>query len=193
MPDLTRRALVAASAVLPWATAGASAEAGEPSLMPGSRTLVAYFTRSGNTRVIAGTIHRELKADLYEIRPVEPYPEDYEQTVAQAVRETQSGYEPPLAAPTAEMAAYGTVFLGLPIWGMTVPPVIRSFLHRYDLRGRNLKPFITHGGFGPGDSMDVLRALAPGATIDEPFVMEADQERRTLMEVRGWLGSIRHG
>ena len=49
-----------------------------------SRTLVAYFTRSGNTKVIASTVQRELKADLFEIRPAQPYPEDYEEIVAQA-------------------------------------------------------------------------------------------------------------
>ena len=193
MPDFTRRALMAASAVLPWATAGTAAEAGEPSAAPASKTLVAFFTRSGNTKVIAGTIHRELKADLFEIRPATPYPEDYEETVAQAERETQSQYEPPLAAFVANMTAYDTVFLGLPIWGTTAPPVIRSFLHRHDPHGKTLRPFITHGGYGPGDSMDVLRAHAVGATIAEPFVMEADQERRTLTQVRGWLGTVRHG
>ena len=51
--------------------------------------------------MIAGTLHRELKADLFEILPTHPYPEDYEQTVAQADGETKRGYEPPLAAPPA--------------------------------------------------------------------------------------------
>lgn len=48
-------------------------------------------------------------------------------------------------------------------------------------------PFITHGGFGPGSSMAVLADHAKGANIEPPFVMEADQERRTLNEVRSWL------
>ena len=193
MPDLTRRALVAASAALPWATAGAAAEAGEPAVAPASKSLVAFFTRSGNTKVIAGTIGRELKSDLFEIRPATPYPEDYEATVAQNVRELRARYEPPLVASVADMATYEVVFLGLPIWDTTAPPVIRSFLHRHDLRGKTLRPFITHGGYGIGDSLDVLRAHAPGASLVEPFVMEADQERRTLTQVRGWLAPLRHG
>ena len=60
--------------------------------------LVAYFTRTGNTLVIARQIRRALDADLFEIQPAEPYPEDYEETVAQATRERESGFEPPLAA-----------------------------------------------------------------------------------------------
>lgn len=192
MQDLTRRTMMAASALVPWARAN-TAKAEALPRPPGSRMLVAFFTRSGNTKVIAGTLHRELKADLFEIHPERPYPEDYEQTVAQASDETRRAYEPPLAAKVPNLAAYDTLFLGLPIWGMTAPPVIRSFLHAHDLRGRTIRPFITHGGYGVGDSMDVIRALTPDAIVTDPFVMEADQERRTLTQVRGWLGSIRHG
>ncbi|WP_298952953.1 flavodoxin [uncultured Methylobacterium sp.] len=193
MADLTRRTTLAASAVMPWATALAAAEAGEKPMPAASRTLVAYFTRSGNTKVIASTVQRELKADLFEIRPAQPYPEDYEEIVAQAARETERRYAPPLAAMVPNITAYDTVFLGLLIWGMTAPPVIRSFLRSHDLRGKTVRPLVTHGGYGLGDSMAVIRALAPGATVAEPFSLEADQERRTLNQVRGWLGSIRPG
>lgn len=193
MGDLTRRATLAASAVLPWTEVQAFADAGASPMLSASRILVAYFSRSGNTKVIAGTIQRELKADLFEIRPAQPYPEDYEQTVAQAARETERRYEPPLATMVSNIAAYDTVFLGLPIWGTTVPPVVRSFLRMHDLRDRTLRPIITHGGYGLGDSMAVIRAHAPGATVAESFSLEADQERRTLNQVRGWLGSIPPG
>jgi Flavodoxin len=40
-----------------------------------SRALVAYFSRSGNTRLIAGKVRRDLGADLFEIEPSPPYPD----------------------------------------------------------------------------------------------------------------------
>ncbi len=57
----------------------------------GSRVLVGYFSRSGNTRVVAGLIHRALRADLFEIRPASAYPEDYLATVEQARQERDRG------------------------------------------------------------------------------------------------------
>jgi flavodoxin len=185
----SRRAMLATPAILAFAGT-ACAEDGGATRMTGPKTLVAYLTRSGNTRVIAGTLQRALGADLFEIRPARPYPEDYEQHVAQVTRERDSGFEPPLAETVRDIAAYDEVFLGFPIWGETTPPPIRSFLRAHDLRGKTVRPFITHGGYGVGRSPDVLASHAPGVRIEEPFVMEADQERRTLNQVRDWLGRI---
>ncbi len=156
----------------------------------GSRILVAYFSRSGNTRVVAGLIHRARNTDLFEIRPASPYPEDYEQTVEQARKESESGYEPPLEAKVPAIANYDTVFLGFPIWGTTVPPVIRSFLSAHDLSGKTLIPFITHGGYGLGNSKAVLASHAPKARLLDGFVMEMDQERRTMERVTSWLRDV---
>ena len=91
---------------------------------------------------------------------------------------------------SVDLGAYDMLFLGFPIWGETVPPVIRSFLRAHDLSGKTLRPFITHGGYGLGSSLAVLASHAPNARIERPFSMEADQERRTLNEVRSWLTEI---
>jgi len=191
-PGFSRRAMLATPALL--ALPGtACAQEKAPARMNRSKTLIAYLTRSGNTRVIAGTLQRALGADLFEIRPARAYPEDYEQHVAQATRERDSGFEPPLAEKVEDIAAYDQVYLGFPIWGETAPPPIRSFLKTHDLRGKTLRPFITHGGYGVGRSPGVLASHATGARIQEAFVLEADQERRTLNQVRAWLGAIKDG
>ncbi|HKT29364.1 flavodoxin [Dyella sp.] len=153
----------------------------------GSRTLVAYFSRSGNTRVVAGLIHRALGTDLFEIRPARPYPQDYLETVEQARQERDTGYEPALEAKIPNIAAYDTVYLGFPIWGETTPPIVRAFLSGHDLSGKNLVPFVTHGGYGLGNSPSILASHAPRAHLRAGFSMQADQERQTMERVTGWL------
>ena len=69
--ELSRREALKASILLTL-TAGASVDAGSSvaqQLSPNGRSLVAYFTRTGNTRVIAGQIRRALGADMFEIEP----------------------------------------------------------------------------------------------------------------------------
>ena len=89
--------------------------------------------------------------------------------------------------------SYDVVFLGFPIWGMTAPPVIRSFLSGHDLSGKTVIPFVTHGGYGRGTSMAVVAEHAPRARLLEGFTMQADQERETLSQVTRWLGGIQTG
>jgi flavodoxin len=188
----TRRALLMSSLVLAL-TAGSNAfaDAVKAGRRPAGKTLVAYFSRSGNTRVIAGQIHRARGADLFEIEPAKTYPEDYFETVEQARQERDNGYEPSLKTQVAGMANISTLFLGFPIWGETAPPVIRSFLTAYDLSGKIVVPFITHGGYGLGSSLSVLRSHAPRARLVEGFSIQAPQERQTIAWVTDWLSGLR--
>ena len=183
---LSRRDLVMGALAISAAASASSSARGQN----GSETLVAYLTRSGNTRVIAGQISRDLGTDIFEIRAAQPYPQDYEAMVAQAERERVESFEPPLVELVESMAAYRTLFLGFPIWGMTAPSVIRSFLSQHDLAGKRIIPFITHGGYGVGNSLEVVAAHAPDADLMEGFSLECDQERRTMETVRAWLAGV---
>lgn len=186
-PTSTRRRKFMATSML----SGLAVAAPLATHAQGSKILVAYFSRSGNTRVIAGQIQRAQGAVLFEILPARPYPEDYLETVEQARRERDSGVRPPLKASVPDLARYDTIYLGFPIWGETAPPVIRAFLAAHDVRGKTIIPFITHGGYGLGNSLAVLTAHAKGARIhDKGLVMEADQERRTMERVDQWLGDL---
>ncbi|WP_122663726.1 flavodoxin [Pseudomonas viridiflava] len=189
--DPTRRAVMIALAALPLSgTASAYSQSGEVQ-RNGSRTLVAYFSRSGNTRVVAGLIQRSLATDVFEIRTASPYPEDYLKTVEQARQERDAGYEPELEVKISDIQHYDTVLLGFPVWGETAPPVIRAFLSAHDLAGKTLIPFITHGGYGLGNSLKVLSSHAPKARLLEGFVMQADQERQTMNSVESWLSEAK--
>ncbi|WP_454870702.1 flavodoxin [Pseudomonas lini] len=188
--DPPRRTVIAALASLPLSGMAATSNNGGDKRRVGSRILVAYFSRTGSTRVVAGLIHRALGTDLFEIRPASPYPDEYFATVEQARQERDNGYEPKLESTVSNMASYDTVFLGFPIWGDTAPPVIRAFLSRHDLSGKALIPFITHGGYGLGNSRSILASRAPNAQLHQGFVMQAPQERQTTNLVTDWLKAL---
>jgi flavodoxin len=190
--NISRRKALQGTLLLPLIAGVSSGAARDETYAAGrsAKVLVAYLTRTGNTRLIATQIARALDAPLFQIAPAAAYPEDYEAQVAQAEDERQLGYEPPLQARVPDIQSYDTVFLGFPIWGMTAPSVIRSFLSKHDLSGKTLVPFITHGGYGLGNSLAVVADHAPSTRLVEAFVKQCDQERETLQEVTQWLGSI---
>jgi flavodoxin len=192
MSKPTRRALMTGMAGLSLGqVAQSSAAPGVSIARPEAPVLVAYFSRSGNTRVIAGLLHRAFAADVFEILPATPYPDEYLATVEQARQERDEGVEPPLRTKVQNMASYATVFLGLPIWGETAPPIIRSFLSAHDLPGKTIVPFITHGGYGLGSSERVIAQHAPKSRLQPAFSIQADQERQTMDRVNVWLGASR--
>ena len=188
--DGLRRTLLAGLAVLPLAgvvsSAGAASRGAPAGNAGNAHSLVVYFSRSGNTRVVAGLIQRAVGADIFELNPATPYPADYLQTVAQAKHETDTGFEPGLAG-VPDLERYQTIFLCFPIWGMTVPPVIRTLLHARNFSGKTIVTFITHGGYGTGNSLSVISSHAPGARLLPGFSMPADQERTTMERVNAWI------
>ena len=187
--DPLRRKMVAAIASLPILASGVNAD-DRRNRTSGKRILVAYFSRSGNTRVVAGLIHRSQDSELLELKPATPYPGDYLKTVDQARRETALGYKPPLEEHFQTLDDFDLIFLGFPIWGETAPPIIRSFLSAHDLSGKTVVPFITHGGYGLGESLAVIRQDAPNTRVVDGFVMQGEQERKTMEAVNEWLGAM---
>jgi hypothetical protein len=172
------------------AVAAASSWAGSAAHARGQgRVAVVFVSRSSNTRMLAGHLARSLDADLIEVRPRDPWPDDYEEMVAWATRWRESNLLLPLA-PVTDLSGHSTVYLGFPIWGMALPAPMRSFLSGMDLTGKVVLPFITHGGYGVGSALDELHGLAPGAAVTEPFVLKCDQERDNLDDLRDWLAKI---
>ena len=177
--------LIAAAAGLSFASSPVTAQT-----LGRSNQLVAYLTRSGNTRVVAEALSRNVGANLFEIRTAEPYPVDYEAHVDLAQRQRDAEATPRLAEGVLDMARYETVFLGFPIWGGALPAPIRTFVATHDLAGKILVPFITHGGYGTGSAPETLAAIAADAQILQPFIQECDAERDTLRQISTWLADI---
>ena len=188
--DHSRRTLMTSLASLPLASLSQVSAAYRSAEQRRSSSLVVYFSRTGNTRVVAGLIQRAIGADIFEIHPAVDYPEEYLAAVEQARKERDHGVEPALQSKMHAIAGYDTVFLGFPIWGETAPPIIRSFLSAHDLSGKTLVPFITHGGYGLGNSEAVIKRHAPKALLRPGFSLQADQERQTMDRVNEWMRDV---
>lgn len=141
-----------------------SARAQSPVATP-RKILIVYFSRTGNTRVVAEHIHAVAGGDLVEIRTVKPYPADYHETTEQARHEQDSNARPDLASDVADTAPYDTVFIGYPDWWGTLPMALFTFLDRHDLSGKTIVPFCTHEGSGLGRGPADLRAHVPAAKV----------------------------
>ncbi len=141
------------------------------------KVLIVYLTRTNNTKAVAEFIQEKVGGTLVALELEKPYPENYQAIVAQVVRENESGFLPPLKTKIEGIEQYDVIFLGFPTWGMQLPPPMKSFLRRYDLRGKTVVPFNTNAGYGEGSSMRTVRDLCTGCNIRESFTTKGGIER----------------
>ena len=142
-----------------------------------SKILIVYLSRTNNTKAIAAIIHKNVGGTLIAVELGKPYPENYQATVQQVVKENETGYLPPLKTKIDNIQTYDVVFIGFPTWGMKLPPPMKSFLKQYDLSGKTVIPFNTNGGYGVGSSFETVKELCPNCNVLEGFTMKGGSER----------------
>lgn len=132
----------------------------------GGKTLVVYYSASGNTKEVADYIVSAMEGDLFEIVPTEIYTDadlDWTDKDSRVSREHDNEDERnvPLVADTVDnWDEYDTVFIGYPIWwGIAAWPV-DSFIKANDFTGKTVIPFCTSSSSGLGESGELLEEMA---------------------------------
>ena len=149
--------------------------------------LIAYFSWGGNTRGIAEEIQRQTGAELFEITPVTPYSSDYNTVLDEAQRDQNIQARPGLASHVENMEDYDIIILGYPNWWASIPMPVASFLEEYDLTGKTLIPFCSHGGGRFGQSLTAIAKLAPDAEMGEALSVHYSGGDSLEEDVRQWL------
>ena len=131
------------------------------------KILVAYFSASGVTARAAKEMAEAVGADLYEIRPEQPYTSAdlnwTDKRSRSSVEMNDPNSRPAIAQPVENLEQYDTVFVGFPIWWYVEPRIVDTFLESGDFAGKRLIPFATSGGSGIGGAEKSLRAHCPEA------------------------------
>ncbi|MER5180987.1 flavodoxin [Streptomyces sp. NPDC002896] len=171
---------------------------------PGKRVLLAYFSRPGenyyyggrtdlkigNTEVLARMISERVECDVHRIEAVDPYSDDYDETVARNVREQDADARPAIVNPPSSIDRYDVVLLGSPIWNVRAPMIMSTFTERYDFRGKTVHPVTTYAMSGLGTTERDYAASCPGATIGEGLAVRGEEVRKADTEVQSWLQRI---
>ena len=139
----------------------------EPETQPETgKTLVVYYSASGNTERVAKDIAEAAGADLFEIVPAELYTSDdlnWTNPDSRVSREHDDESLRDVPLTTTEVSdwdSYDTVFIGYPIWwGIAAWPV-DTFVKNNDFTGKTVIPFATSSSSGMGQSGSLLADMA---------------------------------
>ncbi len=159
----------------------------------GGKTLVVYYSASGNTKRVAEYIAEAAGADIFEIVPAEVYTSDdlnWTNSDSRVSREhdDESLRDVPLTTTEVEnWGDYDTVFIGYPIWWGNAAWPIDNFVKGNDFTGKTVIPFATSASSGMGQSGALLSEMAGTGDWQEGrrFGSNAGQS-----EAADWVSSL---
>ncbi len=144
------------------------------------KTLVVYYTRTGNSKFAAEMIAAELGADIEEI--VDLKNRQGKLAYMSCGRDAMKGNETEIGKTDKNPADYDLVVIAQPIWAWSPTPAIRTFLNRNDLSGKKVALFF--GGTNLGQAVEKTKALIPNSTflsdlaIEEPLKNKEEAKKR---------------
>lgn len=152
-----------------------------------NKTLVVYFSCTGNTKAAAQQIADKVGADIYEIVPAQPYTADdldYNNDNCRANKEmNDASARPAIGGQSVDLTDYDTILIGYPIWWGTMPRIINTFVDTYDLSGKIILPFCTSGSSSITQSVSDLQKAVPKADVRDGLRVNG-----TDKEIEQWLG-----
>ena len=154
------------------------------------RKLVLYFSVYGTTKAVAEAIAMQAKADISAIEPAKPYDSNrncYDMLARRAKKEHDKKVRPVIKN-QIHISEYDLIFICYPIWWYTLPMILYTLFEKYDFSNKVIIPFNTHLGSLDGGTYEIIRQLAPKATVLEGLSVEMqDAEKDAATIVQKWL------
>ena len=170
-----------------------------------AHVLVVYFSHAGenynvgvieegNTAKVGKIIAEQMDADVFELVPVVPYSNVYDEVLDQATEEQRTDARPEYAGEIENWDQYDTVFIGYPIWWGEIPNIVYTFMESYDFTGKTVIPFNTHEGSGAAHSQRGIEGKLTTATVLKGLAIRGSRAQNdtegTSSDVASWLKGL---
>jgi flavodoxin len=154
-----------------------------------TKTLVVYYTRTGNSKFAAEMIAAELGADIEEV--IDLKKRQGRLAYMSCGRDAMSGKETEIAQTKRNPADYDLIVIAQPVWAWSPTPAIRTYLNRNDLSGKNVALFF--GGENLKKAVEKTKALMPNSTfigdlaVNEPLENKEEAEKK----IAEWCNTLK--
>jgi flavodoxin len=156
------------------------------------KTLVVYYSRSGNTKKVAGMIARQLGADLEEL--VDLKGRAGLLGWLRAGRDAMKDRTTDLGPLGHDPGDYDVIVVGSPVWAAHPAPAVNTFLNSQDLSGKQVALFCTMAGNGGEETCANMKSILRGAEVAEPLIVtmrkrtEAEIDKQVTRWAARWQG-----
>lgn len=154
------------------------------------KTLVVYYSYSGNTKKVVDMIKEKKNFDVLKIKPVNDYSDDYQKVVDDEEAKMDMNEIIEIKDINVNLDYYDRILLGTGVWWYKITPSIRSFLNKYDLRDKVIVPFITNGGW-LGEALNDVKRYAKKSTIKDAITIKFNgNTMEDSNKVESWIDSL---
>lgn len=164
------------------------------------KNLIIYFSRrgqnyvngeienlaKGNTERVVDYIREAVDADVFEIRTVKKYPEDYLACTEEAQKEQRRNERPELLEYLDDVSGYDNIIVAAPCWWGTCPYAMLTQLERLDLKGKRIFPVMTHEGSSLGNFPKTLKKSCKGAKIQRGLAVHGAEVTASEEVIKRW-------
>lgn len=154
------------------------------------KTLVVYYSYSGNTKKVVDMIKEKKNFDVLKIKPVNDYSDDYQKVVDDEEAKMDMNEIIEIKDVNVNLDYYDRILLGTGVWWYKITPAIRSFLNKYDLKDKVIVPFITNGGW-LGEALDDVKRYAKKSTIKDAITIKFNgNTMEDSNKVKSWIEGL---
>ena len=145
----------------------------------------------GNTQYMANVIAEHTDSDIFRIEPETPYPTDHETLVDIASEQQEENARPAIDGNIGNLDDYDVIYVGYPSWWSDMPMILYTFFDEYDLSGKTIVPFGTHGGSGFAGTIDAIAELEPNANvIEDGLTISRNDIEDAESDIIAWVENI---
>ena len=125
------------------------------------KTAIVYYSMSGNTKMIAEMISKELSSDMIELIPEKAYPDKGMRKFLWGGFAAVMSEKPKLYPYSFDAELYDLILIGSPVWASNVAPPIRTFVEetRHALKEKQFGVFLCYAGGGADKALEKLKKL----------------------------------
>ena len=154
-----------------------------------SRTLVAFFSASGQTKRFSWRNSQTSQLWYLWNKTESSIQRKWFRFSRSTIECKNRKSRPELADKNANKSKYNTILVGFPVWWYIAPNIILTFLESYNFTGKKIVVWGTSWSSGMGNTTEEIRNIAKGANVVEGVIF--DKDHRNTSDYRKFISNLR--
>lgn len=141
--------------------------------MKRDKCLFIYYSYSGDIQALVPMFEERFLLDTLKLESKIPYPSVQKEFLERYNDEIDNRLTPECKVFNIDFSIYQTIFLGMPNWSNTLPPVIRTFLSKKLLKDKTIIPIISYDRKKDAGLPEEIKGYTDGNKVTKALLIES--------------------